>query len=283
MSFLSTIEKATSTRYLRYSFADPLQSASVITDATGQTIQETIDYMPYGAVRVDSKSNGYGGTKKGYIQSERDSSGLNYMNARYYEGVKGKFVSQDPVSRDIGTILLPSPSNSVCASNWSGNTMSGNSSTCGSEKNGTKPGYLINVNGGALPYSQLTLLTDPQMLNSYSYGRNNPITMSDPSGLWAVAITLNLGAEIGAGPGIGGTVGGGWHMRVAMVQEVRLAQYGIQDTLLVEMVEADEWGGKCPVQNQTRELVYSAAMRAWGSVSRSVVPQIPLKTSHQTE
>ena len=207
---VSTIEKATSTRLLRYSFADPLQSASVITDATGQTIQETIDYMPYGAVRVDSKSNGYGGTKKGYIQSERDSSGLNYMNARYYEGVKGKFVSQDPVSRDIGTILLPSPSNSACASNWSGNTMSGNSSTCGSEKNGTKPGYLINVNGGALPYSQLTLLTDPQMLNSYSYGRNNPITMSDPSGLWAVAITLNLGAEIGAGPGIGGTVGGGW-------------------------------------------------------------------------
>jgi len=34
--------------------------------------------------------------------------------------------------------------------------------------------------------SQRTLLSDPQQLNSYSYGRDNPITSKDPQGLWAV-------------------------------------------------------------------------------------------------
>ena len=152
MSFLSTIEKATSTRYLRYSFADPLQSASVITDATGQTIQETIDYMPYGAVRVDSKSNGYGGTKKGYIQSERDSSGLNYMQNRFQNPVQGRFISLDPVSANVGSMSK-------------------------------MPAYLLMMNQSGGTIDQTQLLSDPQLLNFYSYARSNPVTMSDPSGL----------------------------------------------------------------------------------------------------
>ena len=149
---VSTIEKATSTRYLRYSFADPLQSASVITDATGQTIQETIDYMPYGAVRVDSKSNGYGGTKKGYIQSERDSSGLNYMQSRFENPVQGRFISLDPVSANVGSMSK-------------------------------MPAYLLMMNQSGGTIDQTQLLSDPQLLNFYSYARSNPVTMSDPSGL----------------------------------------------------------------------------------------------------
>jgi hypothetical protein len=135
---------------------------------------------------------------------------MSYLNARYLANANGQFISQDPVARDIGTILPTNTSNSTCTSNSNTNTTSDNSSTCGSEKSGAKPGYLLNVNGGATPYTQTTILSDPQMLNAYSYARNNPITMSDPSGLWAIAITGSLGAEIGAGPGIGGTFGGGW-------------------------------------------------------------------------
>ncbi len=143
-------------------------------------------------------------------QTYDDSTTLSYLNARYYDGGNGKFISQDPVARDIGTILPTKESNSTCTSNSNANITSGNSSTCGSGNNGTKPGYLLNVNGGATPYSQTTLLADPQMLNSYSYSRNNPINFSDPSGLWAIAITGSIGAEIGFGAGVGGTFGGGW-------------------------------------------------------------------------
>ena len=32
----------------------------------------------------------------------------------------------------------------------------------------------------------MTLLNDPQMQNSYSYGRNNPIILKDPTGLISV-------------------------------------------------------------------------------------------------
>src|SRR5216683_1244288 len=53
------------------------------------------------------------------------------LQARYYDGSKGEFLSEDPV-------FLGDPRQQV--------------------------------------------LTDPQSLNSYSYGNNNPITKSDPSG-----------------------------------------------------------------------------------------------------
>ncbi len=65
-----------------------------------------------------------------FIGQEYDATtGLNYLNARYYNANIGRFVSQDPMF-------------------W------------GSQN-----------------------LEDPQSLNSYSYARNNPIILSDPSGL----------------------------------------------------------------------------------------------------
>jgi RHS repeat-associated protein len=58
------------------------------------------------------------------------------LNARYYEGSRGQFISQDPMF-------------------W------------------------------VLPKQ---LLQDPQLLNSYNYGRDNPITRSDPTGLLTFVI-----------------------------------------------------------------------------------------------
>jgi hypothetical protein len=46
---------------------------------------------------------------------------------------------------------------------------------------------------------QQTYLTDPQKLNSYSYGRDNPVTLKDSDGRQAYGINLNAGAEGGLG------------------------------------------------------------------------------------
>jgi len=101
-----------------------------MTDSTG-TIAETLDYFPFGQIRLDNKTSSFTEQRK-YIGQEFDAdTGLNYLNARYYNSTIGRFTVQDPVA-----LVTP-------------------------EK----------------------LLADPQQLNLYSYARNNPIVMSDPSGL----------------------------------------------------------------------------------------------------
>ena len=86
---------------------------------------------------------------------------MNYLNARYYDGNRGRFISQDPV--------------------------------------------FLNPEGqGKNIFS--TFLLDPQSQNSYSYARNNPVTLSDPSGefiplvigaLYMSAPYIITGVEIG--------------------------------------------------------------------------------------
>ena len=67
---------------------------------------------------------------------------LSYLNARYYDGARGQFTSQDPSFLDIG------------ASGFE------------QKYERTLQQHLMN----------------PQALNSYSYALNNPITLSDPEG-----------------------------------------------------------------------------------------------------
>lgn len=102
-----------------------------MTDSTGD-IAETMDYFPFGGIRIDTKAGTFNEQRK-YIGQEYDTdTGLNYLNARYYNSSIGRFTSEDPQ-------------------------------------------FWGNQN-----------LTDPQSLNSYSYGSNNPITMSDPTGQFSI-------------------------------------------------------------------------------------------------
>jgi len=111
---------------------DPLGNVTGLADSTGKLV-ETTDYYPFGAIRVDNKIDPAvpSSPNKFLDQKYDEQTGLNYLNARYYNSAIGRFISQDPVS-------LATP-----------------------EK----------------------LLEDPQQLNFYSYARNNPITLSDPTGL----------------------------------------------------------------------------------------------------
>ena len=62
-----------------------------------ESVTEAEDFYPYGATRVDTKTN-YGGEKRKYAGTEYDSlSGLNYAMARYQSPTRGQFISEDPV------------------------------------------------------------------------------------------------------------------------------------------------------------------------------------------
>ncbi|MDA9475086.1 hypothetical protein XI03_11365 [Bradyrhizobium sp. CCBAU 65884] len=93
-----------------------------------------------------------------YIGQFSDQSNLQYLNARYYSPSQGQFISEDPIF-----LLLGSPE---------------------AEKRANR--------------SLRDILSDPQGLNSYSYAKNNPITIKDPSGLISsnTATILGLYAQV---------------------------------------------------------------------------------------
>jgi len=122
-----------------------------VTDASGTPL-ENLDYYPYGSTRIDQTTNNFRENKQFVAQYSDPETNLSYLQARYYDGSKGDFLSEDPVF----------------------------------------PGD---------PKQQV--LTDPQSLNSYSYGNDNPITKSDPSGRagFAASMLLGYGAGSESGPG----------------------------------------------------------------------------------
>lgn len=146
------VKTASGTTTLHYLFQDHLGSTNVVTSATG-TVENLTDYYPYGSNRINQVS-GFDEQRKYIGQYYDSSSDLSYLNARYYDGGRGQFLSQDPSFLDIGG-----------------------------------PGFEQNY--------QRTLqqhLINPQSLNSYSYGLNNPIINSDPEGEIVPLIPIALGA-----------------------------------------------------------------------------------------
>jgi RHS repeat-associated protein len=88
---------STASTTIRYVLADTLGGSNIVTDASG-TVVETLDYYPYGAARLDTKTGSYVGEKRKFDSMERDSgSGLDYAQARYYDSSRGQFISEDPV------------------------------------------------------------------------------------------------------------------------------------------------------------------------------------------
>ncbi len=57
-----------------------------------------MDYYPFGSIRLDEKAGTFSEQRK-FIGQEYDAdTGLSYMNARYYNGTIGRFISQDPLA-----------------------------------------------------------------------------------------------------------------------------------------------------------------------------------------
>jgi RHS repeat-associated protein len=90
---------ATGTAKTRYIHPDHLGSTNVVTDENDAVVQ-TLDYYPYGAIRVSSATST--NERRKYIGQFADDSGLNYLQARYEDPQRAQFMSEDPVFQAIG-------------------------------------------------------------------------------------------------------------------------------------------------------------------------------------
>jgi RHS repeat-associated protein len=130
--------------------ADHLGGATVMTtlpsSVTTADLAEIIDYYPYGEIRWDSNPGGYLEQRKFIGEIYDQDTGLNYLNARYYNSAIGRFISEDKVFWAVGD----------------------------SQR-------IKELTSQELQ----TILSDPQNLNSYAYARNNPLQYSDPTGLYS--------------------------------------------------------------------------------------------------
>jgi RHS repeat-associated protein len=86
---------ATGTAKTRYVHPDHLGSTNVVTDENGNVVQ-TLDYYPYGSTRISVATSTR--ERRQFIGQFTDDSTLSYLNARYYDGGRGEFMSEDPVS-----------------------------------------------------------------------------------------------------------------------------------------------------------------------------------------
>jgi RHS repeat-associated protein len=136
-----------------YLTTDPLGSTRVITDGNGNVVSRH-DYYPFGEELATSNRTSalqYGVTDyvaQRFTGKERDAeTGLDYFGARYYSGAQGRFTSPDEFIGGIGGAY---------------------------EVGGSRP-----QQPGPLPYADIT---NPQSLNKYVYGLNNPLRYIDPDG-----------------------------------------------------------------------------------------------------
>ena len=122
----------------------------MVTDSAG-AVAETMDYFPFGGIRIDKSAAPAGAAgspafsehKKNIGQEYDKDTGLNYLNARYYNATLARFISQDPMFWNFDA----------------------------------------------------TWLADPQSQNSYACARNNPIILSDPTGLDPYAFSRPVGEK----------------------------------------------------------------------------------------
>ncbi|HBA84847.1 MAG TPA: hypothetical protein DCZ95_12200 [Verrucomicrobia bacterium] len=82
---------------LTYYHSDHLNSISRVTDAAGNEIRR-MEYLPYGQTNVSSGSGAE--PKYAYTGQEKDSSGLYYYGARFYDPELGRFLTLDPLGDD---------------------------------------------------------------------------------------------------------------------------------------------------------------------------------------
>ncbi len=125
----ATIKGAGSGASMSVAHTDHLGSTVAVTNAGGD-VEELLDYHPFGEISYNSTTASTPEQRK-YIGQEYDTdTELSYLEARYYDGHVGRFLSEDSEFINVGFDF-----------------------------------------------------SNPQTMNSYSYAGNNPINVTDPSGL----------------------------------------------------------------------------------------------------
>jgi RHS repeat-associated protein len=170
-----------------YLHSDHLGSVGVSTNSAGAVIGQQA-YDPWGAVR----GGGVSATQRNYTGQYMDGTGLLFYNARYYDPVLARFISPDTV--------VPG------AANGSLDGVALKPLTVGF----VEPGFVATLNAENQFGPWFTLSNrerqqlgspmgpmNPQSLNRYSYGLNNPVKYTDPTGHTTVC-TVDYSACSGA-------------------------------------------------------------------------------------
>jgi len=137
-----TDEKISQTASLYYNFSDHLNSSSITLDSSGNYVN-LADYYPFGSAKINIQPGSYNPTYKFTDQEYDSESGIYYYDARYYNQNIGRFIQSDPLSLYL-----------------------------------VNPQELTNNTQKSLT----EILSNPQILNYYSYAGNNPIIYIDPDG-----------------------------------------------------------------------------------------------------
>jgi RHS repeat-associated protein len=209
------ITGATSTKYLYannqlvatiegtaiyYNHQDHLLGSNVISDSSGK-MAELIDYYPYGSLRLDEKSSSFNEKKKFTGHEYDGETGLNYMMARYQNGVLGKFISIDPILSN----LTPNEIYSNLYKEQYSKDLDFNSFVKTYGALDSKIGVKKDIKELSFTY----FLSDPQQLNCYSYVTNNPIIGIDLTGKTEFHVSISTNA------GMGGEAGNTWSFGMA--------------------------------------------------------------------
>jgi YD repeat-containing protein len=83
---------ATDTSQTRFIHPDHLGSTNAVTNASG-TVVQTLDCYPYGATRISTKTGEAQTRQESASGNFADQSGLDYLNARYYNAGQGHSMS----------------------------------------------------------------------------------------------------------------------------------------------------------------------------------------------
>jgi RHS repeat-associated protein len=113
-----------------------------VTSDSSMNVAQWFDYAPYGSV-IATTNTGQTTAGRQFEGLFTDATNLVYSNARYLNPAQGQFTTEDPVFLAVGN-----------------------------------PGLMKQVSGQDLQ----SFLSDPQQMHAYSYGRDNPITLKDPTG-----------------------------------------------------------------------------------------------------
>jgi RHS repeat-associated protein len=170
------------TGVVTYLHADHLGSVSLATNATGGVASQQ-EFDPWGKVR----SGGIGQTSLNYTGQRLDGTGLLYYHARNYDPVLARFVSADSVvpgnaSGGMDGIALKPLTVDFHEVGFVGSLNGENNQPFWfqmSEEEREKAGS---------PWGP----ANTQALNRYSYGLNNPVKYSDPSGHCSAGISWGM-------------------------------------------------------------------------------------------
>jgi RHS repeat-associated protein len=85
---------ATGTPATRYIHPDHLGSTNIVTDESGNVVQDS-EYYPYGETRLNQATYPTKESRQ-FIGQFKDGNSLAYLNARYLNSQQGQFLSEDP-------------------------------------------------------------------------------------------------------------------------------------------------------------------------------------------